>query len=204
METGLMLGGNIVSILIGQKILSQAITDASSSIYSMIGGIFYYSKSIDRILVELDIFEKVKTMETLVGKLCRVNLERDKAIYYSIESIHDMIMRIREDLKQLLAKVERHKKKWFNKYRSINIKEEVENLKLHCKLLDSRYDLLVKTTNISELLKNMVYYMDEYTENSKNQEGGKVELDYENGKEHEYIEFIEQIKTNIEKIKTSV
>ena len=41
------IGANVVSTLIGRQIMTQAISDASGSIYTSIGDIFYYSNSID-------------------------------------------------------------------------------------------------------------------------------------------------------------
>ena len=77
------------------------------------------------------------------------NLKDDNSINQCLESIHDMIIRIREDLKQINAKIELHKNKYLNRFRSLNIKEQMYNLKIHSHLLDKRYDFLVKTVNLS-------------------------------------------------------
>ena len=56
-----------------------------------------------------------------------------------------MIIRIREDLKQIGLQIEKHKLKYFNKWRTVDVKRQIYNLKLHSNLLDRRYDLLLKT-----------------------------------------------------------
>ena len=43
MDAGLIIGANVVSAFIGRQIVSQAISDASGTIYSTLGDIFYYS-----------------------------------------------------------------------------------------------------------------------------------------------------------------
>ena len=55
---GLTIGANVVSALLGRQIMSQAIADASGTIYTSIGDIFYYSNTVDKVLCELDIGNK--------------------------------------------------------------------------------------------------------------------------------------------------
>ena len=69
MDAGITIGANVVSALIGRQILSQAISDASGTIYSSLGDIFYYSADVDKVLSELDIADKLLTMELLIKEL---------------------------------------------------------------------------------------------------------------------------------------
>ena len=69
MNIGLSLGSAAMSALLGRQILSQAITDASCSIYSSVGEVFHHTGSIDKVLCELDINNKVKTIELLCNQL---------------------------------------------------------------------------------------------------------------------------------------
>ena len=66
----------------------------------------------------------------------------------SLESIHDMIINIREDLKNINIKIGKHKDKWFNRWRSIDVRTELVNLKLHCDVLDKRFNLMTKSIKI--------------------------------------------------------
>lgn len=152
---GLTIGANVVSALLGRQIMSQAIADASGTIYTSIGDIFYYSNSVDKVLCELDIGNKIRTMELLTKEFSSIkDLDNEDAIHYCLENLHDMILRIREDLKQIGYKIKQHKTKYFNNWRTIDIKNQIYNLRIHSSLLDKRYDLLVKTLNISKLLKS--------------------------------------------------
>ena len=76
------------------------------------------------------------------------NKNNNKLIIESLESIHDMIIKIREDLKNINVKILKHKDKWFNKWRSIDVKTELVNLKLHCNVLDKRYSLMTQSLKI--------------------------------------------------------
>lgn len=151
---GLTIGANVVSALLGRQIMSQAIADASGTIYTSIGDIFYYSNTVDKVLCELDIGNKIKTMELLTNQFSSVkNLDNATAIHYCLENLHDMILRIREDLKQIGLRISEHKKKYFSNWRTVDVKCQIYNLKVHSSLLDKRYDLLVKTINVTKLLK---------------------------------------------------
>lgn len=142
-----IVGSGVISALIGRQILSQAISDASYTIYGSIGDIFYYSSRVDRVLLSLDVKQKIKTVES-VCKILEKKEKNNKLIIESLEGIHDMIIKIREDLKNINVKILKHKDKWFNKWRSIDVKTELVNLKLHCNVLDKRYSLMTQSLKI--------------------------------------------------------
>ena len=142
-----IVGSGVISALIGRQILSQAISDASYTIYGSIGDIFYYSSRVDRVLLSLDVKQKIKTVES-VCKILEKKEKNNRLIIESLESIHDMIIKIREDLKNINIKILKHKDKWFNKWRSIDVKTELANLKLHCNVLDKRYSLMTQSLKI--------------------------------------------------------
>lgn len=158
MNIGLSLGSAAMSALLGRQILSQAITDASCSIYSSVGEVFHHTGSIDKVLCELDINNKVKTIELLCNQLPKTIKEdtgaNETAINFCLENLHDMVIRIREDLKQIKSKIDYHNSKWFVSWRSLDARKELSNLKLHTKLLEERYDLFVKTQTISNMFEN--------------------------------------------------
>ena len=69
MNIGISLGSAALSAILGRQILTQAITDASASIYSTVGDVFHHTASIDKVLCQLDIENKVKTIELLCNSL---------------------------------------------------------------------------------------------------------------------------------------
>ena len=142
-----IVGSGVISALIGRQILSQAISDASYTIYGSISDIFYYSSRVDRVLLSLDVKQKIKTVES-VCKILEKKEKNNKLIVNSLESIHDMIIKIREDLKNINIKIVKHKDKWFNKWRSIDVKNELNSLRLHCNILDQRYNLMTQSLKI--------------------------------------------------------
>lgn len=151
------IGTEVISALIGRQILSQAISDASYSIYNNIQDIFYYSSDVDKVLRDLDVGAKIKMYEEMT-KTIESNTKHNHSIMeMSLESIHDMIIKIREDLKRINSKIDKHKKKYLANWRSVNCKKELSDLVSHCNILDKRFNYLVKAIDIvkSESTKNL-------------------------------------------------
>lgn len=139
-----LIGTGVISALIGRQILTQAISDASYSIYGSITDIYYYSSRVDKVLISLDVKQKIKMVED-VCKILQNKEKNSELIANCLESIHDMIIKIREDLKNINIRIEKHKFKWLNKWRSIDVSAELLNLKVHCNVLDKRYSLMSKS-----------------------------------------------------------
>ena len=140
------IAGQIITATIGKHILSKAITESSSGIYSSLSSIYFYSKHTDAIIKELDIKNKLKTIESVCESLNQI--DNTKTIETCLESIHGIMLSIKCDLKIINKKLDKHEKKYFNGWRSLNLKHEINQLKLHCGILDKRYELLASTMTI--------------------------------------------------------
>ena len=141
------LSADIISILIGRQIMTQAISDASSNIYHSLSGLIYYSNDVDSVISELDLGNKIKILEQL-SKTLHNHKTNNVLVDMALEHMHDMIIRIREDLKIISHKVKKHKNKYFNRWRSVNCKKELDILNRHSKILDKRMELLFKSLEI--------------------------------------------------------
>lgn len=141
-----LVTGTVISKFIGKQIVSQAISDASGSIYNSIRSIYSNHSKIDNILMELDIIHKTEIIDSLIKEIKHYN--------YSIEqcltSVHDIIINIKEDLNLIDLKIKKHKKKYLSKWRKINVSKEINNLIIHNKLVDKRLDYLLKALKINE------------------------------------------------------
>ena len=144
MEPGVAITTNLVSALIGRQILGQAISDASFSIYGSVGSIFSYNTDVGDTLNKLDIKERVKTVDSLISHITECN----NTITGCLESLHEIIILIREDLKQIDFKIKEHKQKYICNWRHLNCRKEIKNLTIHSTLLDTRLDYLIKALSI--------------------------------------------------------
>jgi len=108
----------------------------------------FNSKSKNDKNTKLNDMEKKQIFE-IVGKETDLN---DDPIRLCLDYLHDIIQQIHLDLSTINEKIVRHNTKWFNAWRTLNIKPLLENLKLHSNLLDKRFDDLTK---ISMFLHNI-------------------------------------------------
>ena len=141
------IAGKLITYTIGKHLVSKAIVDSSQNIYGTITSIYYYSADIEAVIRELDIKQRLETIEKVCASLCE---DDDKAniVEGCLESIHDVILEIKADLKNINAKLAKHKRKFFNNWRSVNVKKYLHSLKLHSVLLDRRYNLLINSMRV--------------------------------------------------------
>tara|TARA_B110000211_G_C13933071_1_gene488043 strand:- start:79 stop:531 length:453 start_codon:yes stop_codon:yes gene_type:complete len=143
----LYVAGQLITMTIGKHLLSKAINDSTTNIYSSLSSIYYYSKGIEKLIKELDIENKLKTIETTCTTLDESAM-KSRSIENCLEAIHEIILNIKCDLNIINKKLARHKKKYFNGWRSLNIKKYISDLEFHCGILDKRYNLLANTITI--------------------------------------------------------
>ena len=141
------IAGKLITYTIGKHLVSKAIVDSSQNIYGTITSIYYYSADIEAIIRELDIKQRLETIEKVCTTLCEYD-DKANIVESCLESIHDVILEIKGDLKNINAKLAKHKRKFFNSYRSVNVKKYLRSLKLHSDLLDRRYLLLINSMKV--------------------------------------------------------
>lgn len=141
---GLSISSNVISALIGRQLFSQAISDASNSIYGSLSSIIYYDNNIDEVLKKLDIKNKIKNIELLLSGIKSNN----PMINRCIEGLYDIIIDIREDIKQIDIKIKNHKNLYFSSWRYLNCSKLLNNLKTHSHILDNRLDFLIKSLDV--------------------------------------------------------
>ena len=138
------LGAEIIGSLIGRQILADAITDTSLTIYHALTGIMGHSSpSVDNILIELDVNTKIKYLEEICNIISKT--KHNSIIQLTLESIHEMILKISGDLKIIHSKLEYNKTSWKAYFRKKNLDKNIDNLKLHCNLLDNRLRLFTNS-----------------------------------------------------------
>ncbi len=142
--------GQIVSTLIGNDLLTKAISDTAGTIYNLLYGLVELQDPIlERAIDELDVKAQIKCVESIIGNLDKGNIT--KSLNISLEQLHDIICRIREDLKQINSNFNQHQQKYFYYYRKIDNSLEILNLRRHKKILDQRLDMFMKIFTIDNL-----------------------------------------------------
>ncbi|BCS82906.1 hypothetical protein QLL95_gp1217 [Cotonvirus japonicus] len=101
--------------------------------------------------LKLDDLEKTHIFELIDTKPDLNNDPIKLCLMYLHESIND----IHRDLSNISNKIDAHNNKWFNYWRTLNIKNFVENLESDTKILGERFDYLIK---ISAFLNNTQHF----------------------------------------------
>ena len=148
METSaLMYTGQILSTLIGNDLMTKAISDSANTIYNLLYGLVeFQDPKLERTLEELDVKEQVRTVETLIRNLHKERIS--ESINLCLEQLHEIICRIREDLKQISVNMDNHKTKWLYSYRPVDNNIQIINLKKHKHILDQRLDMFMKVFRV--------------------------------------------------------
>ena len=136
--------GQIVSTLIGNDLLTKAISDTANTIYNLLYGLVDLQDPVlDKAIDELDVKAQIKCVESIIANLDNDNVTRSLNI--SLEQLHEIICRIREDLKQINHNFIKHQQKYFFYYRRI------ANLKRHKAILDQRMEMFMKIFTIDNI-----------------------------------------------------
>ena len=145
--TTLYYTGQLVSTLIGNDILTKAISDTAGTIYNILYGLVDVSdKKLDSIMEELDIKENLRIIDSVITSM--KGRHSSKTVQIGLEQLHEIICHIREDLKQIKANFDYHATRYFASYRRIDNSAQIKNLKKHKKTLDQRLELFIKILNI--------------------------------------------------------
>jgi hypothetical protein len=114
---------------------------------SLIESIMKYKKlHTDKNFIHEDIEENTKNSTDVVEYNDSDNT--DHPIHLCLTALSSIMKTIHKDLKLIDQKVKRHNTKWFKSYRSINVTNELEKLETDVKILDTRFDDLIKISNL--------------------------------------------------------
>lgn len=141
--------GQLVSTLIGSDIMTKAISDSANTIYNLLYGLVNNGDpELDRVLEELDVCAQMRCVESVTS-----NLEANQithTLHICLEQLHEIICRIREDLRQIRGNMEVHKQRYFASYRRPGNSVQIRNMRRHKQTLDQRLDMLMKVIQIEQ------------------------------------------------------
>ncbi len=134
------------SEIIGKEIIGET----SKGIFGLLTGINEFNiPYINTILEELDIYKIVEIVESLFTKANDEHhtLELIPAQLLAYKNLHEINIKIKDELEVLKTNIELSKDYWFKSFRTPPYHENLENLKRYKKILDSRLDLVFRLQN---------------------------------------------------------
>lgn len=135
------MAATIVTALVGKEILSQSVHNSTLGVFN---GLNSMISDVDtkKIIKDLDIKTKLNIINSFIKSMKDINLSEH--IIISINSINDIIKEIEKEINEINKEIIEHKNKWFYYLRKTNNVENINKLKTSVKILDSRFDILMK------------------------------------------------------------
>lgn len=136
--------------LLTNGIINIAVNDTSVLLLSMISTLndsCFFKKTITNI----DLYTKLITIEDFFKHLPQ-KYETNKSIKSLLNSIHNIIIEIYNTLSEINSIITYHKTKYFHKYRTPSYSKQISSLILSNKILNDRFDLLLKIINTIKFL----------------------------------------------------
>ena len=137
------------SLLIGKEVMTQTITNSTKNIYSGIEKIMTNENmEFNQVLENLDINTKLDIINSFIKEMESSNKLLSETTRKSLKYIENILKIIEVEISNINIEIEEHKKKWFNRIRTSNCRMMINNLVNHVKILDNRFELLIKFINI--------------------------------------------------------
>ena len=135
------------SFLFGREVLSQTVSVTTKSIYEGIDNIllndnFQFKKTLEN----LDINVKLDIVNEFISDIDDKHIT--KTSMKMLKHLETILLLINKEIKNINIEIENHQLKWFSKLRYSECSTMIKNLVNHVKILDERFNLLLKLINI--------------------------------------------------------
>ena len=127
------------SLFLGREMFTTTVTNTTKNIYNGIE---------KKILDNLDINTKLDIIHTFIIDIHNDNRIFNNTLTKSFNYLEAIIKTIETEIENINLELKLHSQKWFHKYRNSNCEVLLNNLINHVKILDVRFNLLIKLIKI--------------------------------------------------------
>ena len=136
------------SLLFGREVVSQTISSSTKNILTGVSSILDDGDFIfNRILNECDLISKVEIINSYVQELHDNASDFNESTKIALKHIEDILKKIENEIEEIKKQIKQHQELWFHKFRTPSYKSLLDNLLIHIKVLDERFNLLIKIKN---------------------------------------------------------
>ncbi len=138
--------------LLTNSVINTAIGDTSCLLLSMFVSINNDTCIFKKTIEQLDLYNKLSIIDNFINIIPH-KYENNKSISPILQSLHDIIIQIYNELSEINGIIIHHKTKFFYSYRTPNYKHNINKIILYKNILDTRFDILLKILNTIQFLK---------------------------------------------------
>ena len=143
---------NTFMSLLTNGIVGIAIQDTSGLLLGLVKDAIVEHPDIKNTTDKIDLHNKLMIIDNFM-KIIPNSLEENKCISSCLNSIHDIIMQIQNELAVINKIIESHSEKYFYYFRKHDYYEQLDNIVNYKKILDERFDILLKLITTLNIFK---------------------------------------------------
>ena len=133
------------SLLFGREVVSQTISSSTKNILTGVSSILDDEDFIfNRILNECDLISKVEIINSYVQELHDNASDFNESTKIALKHIEDILKKIENEIEEIKKQIKEHQELWFHRFRTPCYKSLLDNLLVHIRVLDERFNLLIK------------------------------------------------------------
>ena len=127
--------------LLTNGMVSMAINDTSYLLLGLVKNVIVEHPDIKKTTDKIDLYSKLMIIDNFM-KIIPSDLENNKCISTSLQSIHDIILQIQNELELINNIIETHSQKYFYYFRKHDYYVQLENIVKDCDLIITGAGLL--------------------------------------------------------------
>tara|TARA_B110000967_G_C18406592_1_gene327162 strand:+ start:71 stop:529 length:459 start_codon:yes stop_codon:yes gene_type:complete len=143
---------NTFMSLLTNGMVSVAISDTSYLLLGLVKEVVVYHPDIKNTTDKIDLYNKLIIIDNFM-KIIPTYLEDNICISTSLQSIHEIILQIQNELELINNIIETHSQKYFYYFRKHDYYIQLENIVNYKKILDERFNILLKLITTLNIFK---------------------------------------------------
>ena len=150
-STSTAIVGSVLLNMVGKNFLTQAISDTTNLIFSLVKGAAHYTDfpEITNCYEDMDIHANLEVVNALMEEIKNYE-ESDKSIKVCLKNLHEIVEKIFCEMKEINDIVAYHKTKYFNNLRSVDLTINLNKVKKYKKIMDKRLELLLNILSVKK------------------------------------------------------
>ena len=138
--------------LLTNGMVSMAINDTSYLLLGLVKNVIVEHPDIKKTTDKIDLYNKLMIIDNFINNIPK-NLEKNECISLSLNSIHDIVVQINNELTLINKIIEEHTLKYFYYFRKFDYYKQLTNIVDYKKIMDERFDILLKLISTFNILK---------------------------------------------------